>query len=353
MKHIFTLLILTTIVISCNKTQNDDSFEDQYTTVVLSLSNSDSQTDDLSKAQGQPPTLANDNKINDFTILVFNATSKILTTQKTATANEISNLKISFTTTVGQKDIYVIANVGASGALMLNSVASLDDLSAFNLDLKNEVEGNFSMLGKVENVSIQSTGNSISIPLSRTVSRILINDVKTQFTGSLTSTPFMLDSLYILTAQGNKSYLNQEAMVPGGVIYNRAVSNFTYPHVDRFNPALLLTQSQTLGSSIGVNNTKYYVYANNSTDFAGATKFVISGTINNVRQYYTVPININGYGHTPSSTLGITSNRQYYINVTIKGYGSDNPNSPATNASCDLTLNIENWSIFSNNVEYN
>lgn len=365
MKKLLILSAAALFLAACSKEKSpvDPTAKDSEITLTLkgTLPPNATSPNISSKSTGVIPTQAADNTVGSIMIFVFNTSTQNIDQIKVATPAEVTAKQVGVSASSGTRDIYVVVNYPASSLTALSNVTSVAGLQAVYADLKNENEGNFSMIGHVvsQTIAAAPASNNITVVVSRLAARVTLANITTNFSTGLTS--LSIDSVYIINATGTKSYGDSAIVVSPATVYNRTQAGMTFPLFDAYITPAIIT-NLTPYTTLRPNGNHYYVYANAANTYAGATKLVITGLITPLlgtptRTYYPIAINVAGNGYTPTGTPGITANSQYSITVTLKGYGN-----PATDpgylnqiqsSTATITVTPANWhTVINQNVDF-
>lgn len=370
MKKLLILSAAAVFLASCSKDKNpvDPTIKDSEITLTLkgTLPPNASASNITSKGIGAIPTQAADNTVGNIMIFVFNTSTQNVDQIKVATSAEVTAKVVGVAASSGARDIYVVVNYPSSSQTALSNVTSVADLKAVYADLKNENEGNFSMIGKKLNQTIAPApaANNINVTVSRLAARVTLANITTNLSGGLLSGTLTIDSVYIITATGTKSLGDSAIVVSPATIYNRTQSGMAFPLFDApVTPAIISNAIPYNSVAVRPNGNHFYVYANAATTYAGATKLVISGLLSSngilpgTRYYYPIAVNVAGNGYTPTGTPGIAANSQYSITVTIKGPGNAATDPGYLNqiqsATATITVTPADWhTVINQNVDF-
>lgn len=348
MKFTWLITLVALLATACQKVL-DEELTPVQAQIELSFI---AQDDTESKAQTPLLSQTEDNNLDQVIVYIVNTQSGVVEQIKQLlTPDNVVN-SVTLTSPVGVKDIYVVGNPNVGDLSALLSVVSIADLKSIFFDLQNEQEGSFFMVGKKLSVTVsQNQPNNIQLSLCRSAARIHLTNVTAQFSAHLAGKTLAIDSIYLLRSIGKKSYGDSTYVFAPEKIYNRVVGGFQFQNYDLFSPPIIIAPGQTFAAA-RPNGTHYYTYSNAATTFAQATKLIIAATVNGVRTYYPIAINIAGNGYMPTSHVGVRANYDYKVSVVIKGIGSANPNTPVTGSYCSVTLIPKIWSIFNEQVIY-
>lgn len=289
-----------------------------------------------------------DNTINTLDVFIFRngePTSADYGKLDTYTRFEGESLNdLTLETTTGPKLICIIVNSNIS---TYAGITTLDAFRSLTTRLQDETLGDFTMYGE----SSQTLGvtTSVSISVTRLISRICVTSIKTDFADN----PYVGMSLtncrlYLVNAHGEKHVYNggspTEATIlnPGGLVGE---------HVNSTLEAGLLMDNIT--EAIGDNgySTAHYLYcfANETSDIASSTKLVLQADLDGVTYYYPIPVNQDGYGHVDDGNgntyFGVRGNSIYSYGITVTRPGSLDPDTPVVPGTLELSISTAEWNV--------
>lgn len=332
MKKLFIAMgAVAAMACSCTKEDvKSDEIPMQEGQLHISLVN-----DAATRATGDGHTaVADDNNINTLEVFIFRvneggADDGIIDAYKRFTAEEMKTMSgLTIKTVTGKKMVYVVTNSHKSDWSDGMTRSSFEQQMAY---LQNEDVKNFIMIaGKEVTVHLEST---ISMTLSRMVSRVKLNSVNVSFAG----TPYEGDAL-----QNVKAYLTnvqaQKLLIDGSGSNLKVLNSKKYVAEDMAGLTMQGMLYDELAESIsGTTHSTphyFYCYENNiseETETDRFTKLVIEGTLNGVTYYYPVPIK------------DLKRNSCYSIDVKIYRPGSLDPEKAVEVGTLDLRLNIQTW----------
>ncbi len=288
---------------------------------------------------------ADDNFINTLELFVFNAegpdAGELDAYKKFTASDGLDNLSIKATT--GRKTIYAVANSHRSD---WDGVVTFNGFQGVTHSLIHDNSKDFIMIGSTE-ATLQVT-TSVSFSISRLVSRVKLNSIRTAFAGSLYAGMKLSNvKAYLINVHGSKNIYDGNVATP--VILNRKA----LVEADAGSCTMPGMLSDVISSQIGDAgyNTPHYFYAyENTLEPETAenrfTRLVIQADLNGKTYYYPVNINREGYGYAPSvGHKGIKRNTSYEMNVTIMRPGSDDPDKPLEFGALTVNLSILNWTV--------
>lgn len=210
-----------------------------------------------------------------------------------------------------------------------------------------QVNTNLPMSAQQTGVDLTVAGpNTVTLALSRLVSRISIADIKTAFdpSGQYKDATFTATGIFLYDAKST-STVDPETPVTTNLISGES------------NAYLMNTLSEVISSSSYATPYWFYTFANDATN---PTKLVIKGnfdadgsgsTYTPEPVYYPVVINKSQTGTDITGGSGdatIARNRAYKIGVTIKGKGVSTPAENIVPAVLTVTVSVLDWSLVIN-----
>ena len=285
--------------------------------------------------------LADDNNIKTLEVFIFRvneggADDGIIDAYKKFTGEEIKTMSsLTIKTVTGKKVVYVVANSHKSDWSDSMTRSSFEEQIAC---LQNEDVKNFTMVAVKElTVYLEST---ITMTLSRMVSRIKLNSVNVSFAG----TPYEGNAL-----QNVKAYLTNvqahKLLFDGSGSNLKVLNSKKYVAEDMAGLAMQGMLYDELAESMSgtTYSTPHYFYCyenslSEETETDRFTKLVIEGTLNGITYYYPVPIK------------DLKRNSCYSIDVKIFRPGSLDPEKAVEVGTLDLRLNIQNWNTLPGSV---
>jgi hypothetical protein len=350
------ILYATVLIVSCTKEQEGGA-ENEMTESLLTLNITAGKTAlQTTKATGGSHGVqADDNNVETLEIFVFRndggEDSGQLDAYKKFTKNDgLTNLQIKATT--GNRIIYAVAN---SHKENWTGVTTIDKFKAEMSAITLENIKNFTMSGNIS--SVLHTTSSITFSISRLISRIKINGIKTAFAG----TPYAGMTLsnvkvYLTNVIASKSFAENKDMAVLPIMnYKKAVTSESQSCT---MPGMIYeTIAGEIGDSGFAQPLYFYAYENlitSETLTARYTRIVIEGVLNGKTYYYPISINREGFGYVSANGhMGIKRNTAYQIKATIYRPGSTDPDKPLEPGTLSATVGIEDWSLTnSSDVEF-
>lgn len=304
------VLAASAFLFSCNKFEASEPSGPEEPKYNINVTLGGAAIEVETKTTGDASTVAtNEAKVNSLQVLVFRG--DFLDAYGTANASSVS-----VSCTAGTRTIYAVVN-GPS----LSSVTSLAALESTMVDLSANSASSFVMVGS-KTETLPGT-NSVTIPVSRMVSRIVLKKITRNFTAaSLQGLTFKVDSIYVVNAAGNFNYK-----------LNGSPTKWYNENKDKGELTALLRDAP--GATIANNSsysTPHYFYVMPNSAASKTTRLVIVATLGTQKYYY--PVNLPAMQY----------NKSYEITgVTIKRGGSDDPNTPVTSSDISFGISVNNW----------
>ncbi len=309
----------------------------QKADVILRITNPTKATGSSHNSQ------SDDNYINNIAIFVFNSdANKTLETYKYVKITDQSALNsISFQTTTGNKNVYVVANCHDS--TQWTGIVKESQFLLKESNLKNEDLKDFAMSGYLANAQI-SLSNSIGLTLKRIVAKVVVNSIKTDFIG----TPYqgmVLSNvkLYITNAHKIRPYIENNNTTNPFIINPLQLTPSTYSDC-KISGIVYDQPAGTIGDTPYTVKHHFYVYENSisaETSTEKYTRLVVEATLNGVNYYYPVNINRADFGGTTNN--GIKRNTVYNITLVIKRPGSTSPEMLVEKGAVITSVTIADW----------
>ena len=309
-KTIASVLALAALFSSCNKFEGPQmqSGPEQRYNINVTLGGAAVEIE--TKLTGDASTVStNESKINSLQVLVFRG--DFLDAYGTANSNSVS-----VSCTAGSRTIYAVVN-GPN----LSGVTSLSALESTMVDLSANSANSFVMSGKT--VTTLPGTKSVTVPVSRMVSRIVLKKITRNFTAaSLQGLTFKVDSIYVVNAAGSFNYAMNAAP---GKWYNQDKDRGDLPALLRDTPGATIANNASY-------STPHYFYVMPNPGSSKTTKLVIVATLGTQKYYY------------PVSLPALQYNKSYEIaGVTVKRGGSDNPDTPVTSDDISFSVTVAGW----------
>ena len=266
--------------------------------------------------------LSDEAKVNTLQIFLFRENG-VLEGYKSVTA-----ANASFDCSTGTKDIAAVVN-----APEIKDVKTFQALKEKISDLKDNSVGAFVMYG-TKRQQISEAATSVSIDVSRLVSRVSITQITNSFElEQYRQSKFELKRIYLVNVAGNKEY--------GGTA--EATSWYNKGKLDEQGEALHLISTGNIEnselnySSVYKTAHYFYCYPNSATEEnaqsmrQSPTRLVVELAIDGAVYYYPVTI------------PDIDSNHSYNVKLNIKRLGSLAPDIPVEFETAGFTINVKDW----------
>jgi len=232
----------------------------------------------------------------------------------------------------GKKTVMAVVN-----APDLESIATRNALMTKTSLLSDNSLGSMVMTGEVE--AVLQDGGSISIPVTRIISKVIIKKITSNFTSSTNaSKEFRVKSIYLLNVAGDNTY---SATSEPTIWYNKLQDGYNDTACKSF-PLLSDSVNTTIPyKSSYTNDHSFYCYPNfiseesfEATWCPRHTMLVIDATLGSDRVYYPIELPVIG------------RNKCIIIEeLIITKKGSDQPFKPVQDGSCSVTVQVVPWDI--------
>ena len=333
---LYPLAVLSAIALlsSCNKEQEPcrgaEAFVEGQSVVTVHI---DAQFG--TKALGVADDATDTKKVNSLQVFAFDSDGALQAYEST-TSGASASLKLN----IGQEYTFwaVANNYGKTGWKYdaVSAVRTQEEFKAIMTDLKDNAKNDllmFSQTGVKKLIDAQT--NSLSIEVSRLVSKIQIRKITADFgtNTALKSRSFMIDSIYVINAVKGESLGLSPA--PTVAYYNKG-KFISGPSdlllCDRLGTSFELSTSAGVAKPYTTAHT-FFTYGN-ATD--RPTRLVVSCRWGDRRTFY--PVDIKG-------TDGrLNPNCSYIVNqLTIKGLGSDDPDVIPERQEFSASITIKDW----------
>ena len=341
MRRIFNYLTVAMLAASCTVTgSGPDDAGDGRVTLTVNLDPAGTKS---------LPDNGTDKNLNDYQVLVFNHRNEL-----EASTDLVNNsLQVQLSVIPGAKKVWAVGNVGEK-----ITPASLQAMSSPDLGLDDNGQSNFLMSANDEaNVT---TSLSLSLPLKRIVSKVVIEKIVRDFTNEdYAAIPLTIKRIYMSNVVGDSDFGGENG---GTVWYNR------WGIVDdsQHQPAEVSTliMASGINTSLPNNGTysiphTFYVFPNSTTtDAYGATmngdekvwtprhtRLVVECDYNGNTCYYPITL---PHSNDPNNPGTLEGNMVYKIGqLTLKRPGSTDPDIPQDEVSsevpCTFKITIAAW----------
>lgn len=259
-------------------------------------------------------------KVNTLQVFVFREDAL------DAYASAENAIELTLSCTNGERTVYALVN-----APDMSAISSKSALLASRSNLNNYPDYGFEMIGSKDITLPQAS--SVTIDVSRIVSRIVLKQVTRNFTSpALADLEFKIDEVYIINVAGDINYGldgEPESWHNAGQ-YDGTLPDITYDDAD----------AGIVNGDYWPLNYRYYAYPNDNYDSTEEdwcprrTRLVLKTTLGDQIYYY------------PITLPELEPNKSYEIeNLTITRPGSDNPDIPVTFQDATFEINVLPWSV--------
>ncbi|WP_321480656.1 fimbrial protein [uncultured Bacteroides sp.] len=288
-----------------------------------------------------------ENKINTVAVGVFNSDGSTNTIAEFTSGQVTAKTGIVNCSPATSCSVIVVANApsGTFAGVTTRTafVAKTVQLSQTN---NSGAQENTNLPMSAEQTSVDLTAgatNTVTMQLSRLVSRISIADIKADFdpNGQYKDATFTATGIFLYNAKSTST------VDPGSPTTTSLITG-----EDAGNEYLLNTLDQSITSTSYTTPYWFYTFVNDATN---PTKLVIKGTFDadgagassEETVYYPVVVNKNQTGTTNdgSGDATITRNLAYKIGVTIKGKGVASPATDIEPAALTVNVQVADWTL--------
>ena len=328
MKKFFTLLAMSLVLLSCTK---QEVYEHETTSVITIYLNS--QTITKAALTNDPKSV--ENTINSVTVVVAKADGTIKTLKEFASPSKSVSMRVANLSTTDK--VVCIANAKAG---TFASVKTLDELNAKEVSLDDAlttngvdiIANNLIMYGSGAVVGSGDTYTS-NVDLYHLNSKVSLNSLTINIPNGGTFKP---KEIFLINVPSSFKYS-----------YDTPYTSSAYLHGSLNSQIPNEAQKLYLGYG-NINNTVnkifYYCSPNNSIM---QTKLVIcgdydadgSGSLQSKYTCYPIIVDKN-----------MLPNKNYMLNVTIKGIGVDKPTDDLNYSNLTVTLNVNNFDDVSKDI---
>ena len=331
MKKYLSMLVLSLALLSCTK---QEVYEHETTSVITIYINSQAIT--RSAAKSSSPTrsaLVSDpksveNNVNSVTIAVFKADGTLRTLKEFSSPSKSVTMKVANLTTSDK--VVCVANA-KSGTFA--SIKTLDEFNAKEVSLDDAlttngvdiIANNLLMYGSGA-ISADKDGFISNVDMYHLNSKISLNSLTISIPNGGSFKP---KEIYLINVPSAFKYS-----------YDGPYSSNSYLHGSLNSSIQGETQKLYLGYgniNSSVNKLFFYSSPNNSVKY---TKLVIfgsydqdgNGPLQAKDTYYPIVIDKN-----------VLANKNYILNITVKGPGVDSPTDDLNYSNLTVTMNINNF----------
>lgn len=210
------------------------------------------------------------------------------------------------------------------------------DLESIVSELAENSAGSFQMCGSLERQTIQADSR-LTVDVRRIVAKVTYVCRVEMKSASLAALPFRVRGIYMTNVCGENNYALNAAPDISGIWYNRRNLE------DSGSVAELISSGEMdvivpQGDSIQTGHS-FYLYPNpwpDPDDRGGwslrRTRFVLKADIGGVTTYY------------PVTVPEVERNRHYEIDLTITGWGVDDPEDiPGISSPAEVEIRVAEW----------
>lgn len=217
-------------------------------------------------------------------------------------------------------------------------VQSLQRASSLKVDLEDE-DSDYPVMSA--QVRLSAGCDTSGIILERLTSEIELRSVRCDFSGKPYEGEAITDArAYLTNANATCCISPEDNHTMERIINHRSLMP---EDVIRFrNPRHISDSLGTVNPSVSYPDIRFLCYPNTSTEESMGTPFtrlVIEGKIQGQTWYW--PININR--ECGSDHEGISRNRRYVYDITIRSRGTKDPDTPIVPEMAETTFTTEKW----------
>jgi len=270
-------------------------------------------------------------------IMVYDSQSgTLIKYKKLENPDSLKSIQLAFNS--GIRDIYILGNHQPS--MNLDNLTDRAALRGMISDLKEEETPWFTYGGLTTEREVYDNTTMTIIPF-RLVSKLIVRSIKADFTGTpweglqLTSPRIYMTNV----VSRKKTFLINESIPK--VFLNKDSLSLTDGTGNLSRNLLCDTITSGIGITPYTTRHHFAVYENFYNQLVNEpvinpTCVVIDGYLGGIKTYYMIPVNFPTSSSTWSEEYwGIMKNKIYYLDITLKGMGSD---SPARSPVSDTTL---------------
>ena len=322
MKKFLTLLAMSLVLLSCTK---QEVYERTTTSVITIYLNS--QTITRSALTTDPKNV--ENTVNSVTIAVFKSDGTLRTLKEFNAPSKSVTMKVANLTTTDK--VVCVANA-KSGTFA--SIKNLDEFNSKEVSLDDAlttngvdiIANNLLMYGS-GSVMADKDGYVSNVDMYHINSKISLNSLTISIPNNGTFKP---KEIYLINVPAQLKYSYDNPYSTSGTYLHGSLNSSISGEIQK----LYLGYGNI--NSV-VNKLFFYSSPNNSTKY---TKMVIygsydqdgNGPLQSKDTYYPIIIDKN-----------VLPNKNYVLNVTIKGPGVDSPTDELNYSNLTVTMNINNF----------
>lgn len=322
MKKYLILMVALFAMVSCTK---QEVYERTTTSVITIYLNS--QTITRSALTTDPKAV--ENTVNSVTIAVFKADGTLRTLKEFSSPSKSVTMKVANLTTTDK--VVCVANA-KSGTF--TSIKTLDEFNAKEVSLDDAlttngvdiIASNLLMYGN-GSVIADKDGYISNVDMYHLNSKISLNSLNITIPNNGT---FKAKEIYLINVPSAFKYSYDNPYSTSGVYYHGSLNSSIQGESQR-----LYLGYGNINSA--VNKLFFYSSPNNSTKY---TKIVIYG---NYDQDGNGPLQAKGTYYPIIIDKNVLPNKNYVLNVTVKGPGVDSPTDDLNYSNLTVTMNINNF----------
>ena len=337
-------------LVSCNKGIGTDEVSEGRANVYFEL-NRGISAESMTKAATEP----GDDNLGNVQVLLFDHSSGVLAYSAKKTLNAITGtVEVSDVPMNIAFDYRVVANVSQDFA----SASSVTDIDNYIVALKDFAANSVPMFasGTKTFSSESSAGKSVSANLQRAASRIEVQKIQADFTGSnswIAGQAASVTGMYIYKAPGvfrlgltdvpaaSKVYWHNGSYKAADVTALGAIAPYVGEAISTGN---VITNNGSYEASHWFLCCPEGAYTASPAE--NGTFFTIEVTIGGVPYYYGVPL----------SAMGLKANYKYVIsNIKLTKLGNINPPGIIDEQQASFAINVEPWQTdpnFNGSIEF-
>ena len=316
--HLIAAAMLTVCMAGCTERQGAEMPAERLVHTIVSITGSP-------VTRATDVTAAQEESVRSLQLFVFDESGA-----KEFYVNAGASQSGEVVTKEGRKTVMAVVN-----APDLQGVATRSALLTRTSLLSDNSLGAMVMTGEVE--AVLQDGGSISIPVTRIISKVMIRKITSSFSSSTNaSKQFRIKSIYLLNVAGDNTYA---ATSEPTIWYNKLMDGYNDNECISF-PLLSDSVNYTIQyRSSYTKDHSFYCYPNlistesfESTWSPRHTMLVVDATLGNDRVYYPIELPVIG------------RNKCIIIEeLVITKKGSDDPYKPVQDGTCSVTVQVVPW----------
>ncbi len=231
-----------------------------------------------------------------------------------------------------------IAVVNPNSEFSFTGVSSPDDVMSLVSSLESEGLADMVMVGS-STAAITASTTSVTIPVTRLVSKISVNSLKFDLTGALEGKSVSDVAIYVKNYPTTESYSGVEGTAYTSGLYAARQSTFE-----------VYDQIGTMADGAAVTGHHFFCYPRKTTLNVSGSKAIrlcVTGTIDGQKYYWSLPVNNGTFWDSLAFTtgdehFGVMRNHSYEYSITITRAGvpddgsSPDPTRPEDQGKDDL-----------------